>query len=290
MRVGAGEGAGSSLSRPVSRLSSFGFSGTIAHGAFSALGGETVRGLGVPCAASRYRGQLADGVGLSPSLQTDAQTPTAARLGDSCLIRLAGLRLALGSSSSRFAQRRVAGTPGARTEAVVADHRAGLCEPRGRRPLRLPLALVVRGGTVQPRGRGARARAHSGQGIRNAPPGRERPRRDLHHEAAQTCSRVFWDAGAPPNQTAARPGSGTGIGSTGERTLLDVVFDIAPAHRGLLAVTAASRIGADLVGVLPHAGYRSQARDAEGSPARARRLVDCEGTSQVLRFGLARCR
>ena len=58
-RIRVDGGADSSVYRPASRLSSFGFSGTIAHGAF-ATRGSTVRDSRLLSAVSRYRDQLAD--------------------------------------------------------------------------------------------------------------------------------------------------------------------------------------------------------------------------------------
>jgi acyl transferase domain-containing protein len=65
LRVEVAGGANNFKPRSDSRLSSFGFSGTIAHGAFATLG-LPVRD--TPSVASRYRGQLADRVDISPLL------------------------------------------------------------------------------------------------------------------------------------------------------------------------------------------------------------------------------
>lgn len=105
VRDGIGCGTcGVVIPRAESRLSSFGFSGTIAHGAYAVLG-SAVRD--APFAASRYRGQVVDGVGLSPLLQTSVRVQTATRPGDMFPFLLMGWRFALGSS--RLARLRMAG-------------------------------------------------------------------------------------------------------------------------------------------------------------------------------------
>ena len=110
--------------RAESRLSSFGFSGTIAHGAFGALGLPVRDTL---FAASRYRGQSGGGVDLSPLLQTSVREPTSMWPGDSSPFLRTGWRFVPRSSGSRSSRLHVA--RGA-TEAavVVANYRAGLGE------------------------------------------------------------------------------------------------------------------------------------------------------------------
>ena len=238
----------------MSRLSSFGFSGTIAHGAFSTLGGSTLRDdVGTPsAAASRYRGHLADAVGLSPLLQTDVRGPRTTRTGGSVPFVPTGLRFALGG---RLARSRVTGTMDTTAAGVVNYCASSLCESRGPRfpPAFASSAGHVASRTIQTHGRAERVRVHSGRRTSTVAPGFKRPDRGLDHEAAKTDSRVCWDAEAE-GQTVVPLGTGSEIEKARpaaqrrvERLVVDMIFSGSQTPRGLLpAVASLSRAGANM--------------------------------------------